>query len=134
MTDGSRLKQIKIRDELEKLKGTAPGFWERVAQERAAALEDQNSGAAQHQRLVEKANLPHAHGRIGANRLMGTCPPCGERLIRQMAEMPAYTHIGRNGQRLAEIWGVTYVPYEERSETGQERVDRRELARRKEQQ
>lgn len=57
----------------------------------------------------EKNPVPGEHERhkhLDTARLWSTCQPCAERRIRYLANQPEYTHAGRNGRRLAELYGV----------------------------
>ena len=58
---------------------------------------------------IEQQQNEHAACRRikDVEKLYRRCKPCGERKIRWMATQPAETHIGRNGRRLIQIYGVT---------------------------
>ena len=76
---------------------TAPGFWDSLAGEYDAAhANDRPPGTHEGHNKRSVAWLMHP----------SHCPSCGERKIRWMARQPEWTHVGRNGRRLARQWEV----------------------------
>ena len=58
--------------------------------------------------LAERPEGHAAHKKRSVQWLMhpSHCPECGTKKIRYMAAQPEESHIGRNGRRLAETYGV----------------------------
>ncbi len=61
---------------------------------------------------------------------MRMCERCGISAVRYLAEMPLWTHQGRLGRGLAADYGVTFTPYESRSDASKDAYGRKEQRRR----
>lgn len=89
---------------------TVPGFWQKSAALYDAAVPEcpgEGYELVRHPSGVyEWIDAHRLHRKRSVDWLMTNCRPCGESKVRWMAAQPEASHAGRNGRRLAKVFGL----------------------------